>query len=191
MTHITLNLLPPSRKSALRTDFVFAYVQTALIAMCLIAFFAAGTLAGVRMLVGNVLDDLTARSSSSSQEHTALTTEVRAINGYLARIDGLDADVPWSTVIRSITELAPAGVRLNSIHAAADGSIDVAGIAATREDMLAMRERIESSALFEQVSSPLSNILQQKEVSFEFKFRYAQIPLPPPPPPVKPGQKAR
>jgi hypothetical protein len=192
MTRITLNLLSPARKAALRTDFVFAYVQASLVAMCLLAFFAAGTLAGVRALVRNVLGDLTARSSSSSQEHEAFTAEVRSINGYLARIDGLDAGVPWSSVLRTVTEAAPAGIRLDAIRASHDGSIKVSGTAAVREDMLEYRTRIESSPLFEKITSPLSNILQQRDVKFEFEFRYAAIPLPPPPDPAKkPAGKAR
>lgn len=173
--HVTLNLLPPANKAALRTGFVFAYVQSILIIVMVMALLAAGTLAAMRMQVQGVYEDFTARSTTSSREFDTMIEETKAINGYLTRMEAMRmSTTSWSTVLRTVTELTPSGIRISGIRAGATGIVSVTGTAATREDVLAMRDSLEVSPLFEKVQSPLSNILQQRDVKFDFEMQYVK-----------------
>jgi len=170
---ITLNLLPPPNKAALRMGFVFASMQSMLVIFLIMSTFAAGTLIAVRMLIAGTYQDLAQRNTSSSDEFKEVTAEIREINAYLKRVQAIDARiVPWSSVVHRITELAPAGTRLERIAVSDAGRIVLSGVAATRNDVLLLDQRLKQAGIFTDISSPLSNILQQRNVRFDFEMRY-------------------
>ena len=175
----TLNLLSPEKKAELRTGFIFAYAQTMLFIVFLIVAFASGTLVAVRMMFKGTYEDLTQRSQSGGDESKAITTDIKKINDYLKRIDGIQQRfVPWSKVLEDLSRSVPEGMLLTQLRVERDGKIYVSGIARDRQDVLTLQSRLEQSPLFKDIKSPLSNILQQKDVKFDFELMY-----------VKPAQK--
>ena len=181
--HVTLNLLSPEKKAVLRTGFIFAYVQTMLFIVFLIVVFSSGTLLALRMMLKGTYEDLARRSDGGVDESKGITTEIKKINDYLKRIDGIQQRyVPWSTVLEVLTRQVPEGMQLTSLTVSKDGKILLSGIARQRNDVLTFQSRLEQSEEFADVKSPISNILTQKDVKFDFEFRYAKIPVPPPAP---------
>lgn len=170
---VTLNLLSPEKKAVLRTGFIFAYVQTMAFIVFLVVAFASGTLLAVRMMLKGTYEDLAKRSSGGSDETSAITADIKKINDYLKRVDGLEQRfVPWSKVMEEISRLVPEGTQLSSLHVEREGKITLSGIATQREDVLTLQTRLEQSPAFKDVKAPLSNILQQRDVKFDFEFRY-------------------
>lgn len=180
---VTLNLLSPEKKAVLRTGFVFAYVQTMLLIVFLVVAFSSGTLLALRMMLKGTYDDLARRSVGGVDESKAITTEIKKINDYLKRVDGIQTRyVAWSSVLELLTRQVPEGMQITSLNVMKDGKILLSGIARQRNDVLTFQSRLEQSGEFTDVKSPISNILQQRDVKFDFEFRYARIPLPEPAP---------
>ncbi|HTK04359.1 MAG TPA: PilN domain-containing protein [Candidatus Eisenbacteria bacterium] len=178
-----LNLLSPEKKSVLRTGFIVAYVQTMLFLMFIVVAFASGTLLAVRMMFKGTHDDLASRSSGEPDESKVVTADIKKINDYLKRIDGLEQRfVPWSRVLEEITGYIPKGTKLSSLRIDQAGKIYVSGIAKDREDVISLQSRLEGSKTFVEIKAPLSNILQQTDVKFDFEMKYALAPAPAPAP---------
>ena len=178
-----LNLLSPEKKAVLRTGFIFAYVQTMLFLVFIVVAFASGTLLAVRMMLKGTYDDLAGRSSGEPDESKAVTADIKKINDYLKRIDGLERRfVPWSKVLEEITGYIPKGTTLSSLRVDQDGKIMLSGVARDREDVIALQGKLESSPTFADIKAPLSNILQQTDVKFDFEMKYALAPAPAPAP---------
>jgi Tfp pilus assembly protein PilN len=171
--HITLNLLPPEKKDELRAGFVYAYAQTMVFIIFLVAAFASGTLLAVRMMLSDVHDDLAARSTEATDESVAITEEIGRMNAYAESIKELqEKHVSWSHVLVELADLAPDEVQLHVIRVDREGRIFISGTAATRAGVLAMKDSLESSETFADVKAPLANILQQRNVKFDFEMRY-------------------
>lgn len=175
MTDTALNLLPPPHKEDIRSAALFLRLQNIGLAAAATAVIVAGSIGAAAVLVKGISDDYTARSTSSSREFDGLMTEVRAINGYLRKVESQLPAANWSEILLSITELAPPDVRITSIRGEADGTIHVIGSALTRDSMLAMRTALEASPDFGKIDSPLSNLLQQRDVSFEFVLTHEAL----------------
>jgi len=176
-----LNLLSPEKKSMLRTGFVFAYVQTMLFLMFIVFAFASGTLLAVRMMLKGTYDDLASRSVAEPDESRVITADIKKINDYLKRIDGLEQRfVPWSKILEELTSFIPKGTKLSSLRVDQAGKIYISGIAKDREDVIALQSRLEGSKTFTEIKAPLSNILQQTDVKFDFEMKYANAPAPAP-----------
>lgn len=171
---ITLNLLPPKNKAALRSGFLFAYAQSMLLVVFFLTAIASSTLLAVRLLLKGTYDDLAQRSTSTSEEYRSMTDEIRSINEYLKRVEGVHRRfTPWSSVLATVTQMVPDGTQITGIRLDKTGKILLSGVADERADVLVLREHLLQSNLFKNVSSPLSNILQQKNVRFDFEMTYA------------------
>ncbi|MEK9152242.1 MAG: PilN domain-containing protein [Patescibacteria group bacterium] len=173
MLKISLNLLPPQKKDALRQGFLLAYVQTMVFLFFLVAVMVAAVLIPVRIMLKADYDDIVRQTSPEKDEFAAALAEIRDINAFLKRIDGLQtSSVPWSATLRSLTDLAPAGVHLETLAVGAHSAITLSGTAETRDDLLTFEERLKSAPFLSKVESPLSNILQKKNVKFEIQVTY-------------------
>jgi Tfp pilus assembly protein PilN len=180
---ITLNLLPPKNKAALRSGFIFAYAQSMLLIVFFLTAIASSTLLGVRLLLKGQYEDLAQRSTSTSDEYQSMTGEIKTINDYLKRMDAVgNRFVPWSPVLATITQLVPPGIQIDVLKLSKGGKIQMTGLASDRANVLLLRERLTEAGLFKDISSPLSNILQQKNVRFDFEMTYAPLAVPAAPP---------
>lgn len=186
-----LNLLSPEKKSVLRAGFIVAYAQTMIFLLFIVVAFASGTLLAVRMMFKGTYEDLASRSSGESDESKVVTADIKKINDYLKRIDGLQSRfVPWSKVLETITGFIPSGTKLLSVRVDPAGKVYLSGIARDREDVIALQGKLQASELFKDVKSPLSNILQQTDVKFDFEMTYVNPNAPPPAPPPTPPPAA-
>lgn len=183
-----LNLLSPEKKSVLRAGFVFAYAQTMIFLLFIVVAFASGTLLAVRMMFKGTYEDLAGRSSGESDESKAITADIKKINDYLKRIDGLENRfVPWSKVLETVTGFVPKGTKLTALQVDLTGRVTMSGVARYRDDVIALQAKLEDSKLFKDVKAPLSNILQQTDVKFDFEMLYVNPNAPPPAPPPAPS----
>lgn len=170
---ITLNLLAPEKKTALRTGFVLSYAQAMVFIAFIVTAFIAGTLVSIGILLGSTRTDLAAQSSSSEEEYDNITGQITDINAYITRIDGIQQEfTDWSSVLESLAGAAPRGTRFDSIRISADGTVSITGTAPERDDVLAMQKAYEALPFIEDVSAPLSNILQRTNVKYEFTMHY-------------------
>lgn len=171
--HVTLNLLSPEKKRELATAFGLVHASRLLLAICMVAMFCAATLVGVRMLYQRSLNDLAGNAATESTEVKEVAERTRLINSYLNRVNELeDRAIPWSQMLLQLTEMAPPGVQFKYIRTEKPNIVRLAGTAALRSDVLDLKTKLESSTVFTNVRAPLSNILSQKNVSFDFEMTY-------------------
>lgn len=170
---ITLNLLAPEKRAALRRGFVLTYAQTMAFIMFLVAVFISGTFVSIELLLKGTRDDLARQSLSTSEEYDSITWQIKEINGYLDRVGAIQAEfTDWSAVIEALAGAAPRGARFDSMRIAEDGSIHIQGTAPTREDVLIMEQRYNALPFITDVRAPLSNLLQRTNARYEFEMRY-------------------
>lgn len=178
--HVTLNLLSPEKKHDLRSAFALVSAERMLLAVCTVATFCAMTLVGVRMLYLRSRDSLAGNAASESSEVKAVAERTRLINNYLKRVDEFETQaVPWSAMMLELTAAVPPGVRLTSIRVERPNIVRVSGSAALRADVLQLKANLEGSSSFKNVRAPLSNILSQRNVSFDFDMTYGPAPTVP------------
>lgn len=171
--HIVLNLLPPQKKAALHSNFIFAFIQSALFVLFLLMIFVSGTIIAVRIFLVSMKDELTARTTSTPKEYLSVIEDIKHTNEYIKKVNLLqNRFIPWSTVLEKITLLIPSGIHLEHMRINKDGGVSMSGVAATRNDMLLLQTNLETSTMFKDLQSPLSNILQPKNVKFDLQMQY-------------------
>lgn len=186
---ITLNLLAPEKKAALRTGFMLTYAQTIVFIVFIVVAIISATLVSLELVLRNTETDLKQQTSSSTEQYDSITSQIAQINKYLDRIDKIQGQfTDWSAVLEDVAGAAPAGARFDAIHVGKDKSISVQGTAPTRQDVLTMQNRYEAMPFITGVTAPLSNILEKVNPRYEFSMKFvgstyaADAPLPPTPP---------
>ena len=169
-----LNLLPPTKKKALRAGLVLAYVQSLTIVLFLFVILVSATIFSVRLMMKSDVDGLTEQArAASSDEATEILTSIKQVNDFLDKTEGLRLNfVPWADVLEQITPLVPRHTRLDKITIDGGGKIVITGLAETREEALALKQSLEEQPYITDLVSPLTNLLQKYNVDFNFEMKY-------------------
>ena len=170
---LTLNLLPPQQKENLNYEIDRRMVQ-------FLGFwvFAVVMIFGVLVLPAFFFISLQqseaerAKSIEEGALQAARTTELEEkilrINNLLGVIvarEGKKQDT--SPFLKEILSMSPAGVSIALItYTPAESRATVAGLAATRSELLKFIDLLKKSPGIKTVTSPVSNIIQEEDISF-------------------------
>lgn len=165
---ITLNLISEQRKKEIeikhlhqlfkKIDFV---VLTAVIIIAILVLTA-------KLLLQNALDHAVDQADLISKNSQGYNAKIKEINDRITVAGQIQDDfLDWSKLFRELERLTPEGVTYSHLRAGADKTIRLRGSAASREDLLALKDRLNGSDLVAGVNLPLSNILEKENISFE------------------------
>jgi Tfp pilus assembly protein PilN len=177
--HLLLNLLPPAKKAELHSAFLYSFLQTMLIFVLAGVCLASFSLLSVRFIMAKDLSDVSRRSAPETQEFQAVSETIKAINSHMTRLDQVNGEFnDWTRLLLAVERATPPGVAITRYDVTPTGAITLSGLGETRDDVLSLRRNLEADPLFKDVKSPLSNILQRKDVRFEFTAAYADFRAP-------------
>ncbi|WKZ29564.1 MAG: PilN domain-containing protein [Patescibacteria group bacterium] len=168
---ITLNLLPPPLKAALRRRAIYAALEQVMIAAFGLLLTACVLLLLVRIRLLRVLNDVQGRQILSA-EYLSVNKDIRALNAQIGRIELLQKmQISPTALLLDIGQRTPEGVRLSSIDFdVSSESLRLSGRAQRREDLLAYESAIKASPFVKSLDSPISNLFQKSDINFQFKI---------------------
>ena len=184
-TH-SLNLLPPEDQTTIGHERLRRYVVVCcggiavLLSMGIILLLP--TYFFLYFQNRGIVELLTARletSKSAQAEETEL--RVTEVNETLRRLqtDYALRESALTSNMQTLFREAPAGITLLTFSYEKETSrISLRGTATTRNDLLQFISAIRNHPLFEQVESPVENILQDRDVSFTLSFSVKQTQTP-------------
>lgn len=110
--------------------------------------------------------------TNEAQEAEALERKADQLNHLAARYNNFRKNnISFSDVFLALQKIIPSGSRLEVFFL--DGAarkVIISGLAQSRDDVLMFEERLKKSDVFEKLDSPLSNLLERVNVSFNFTF---------------------
>lgn len=168
---IWLNLLPPSEKAELKLlrlylvlkELVFLLL-VGLIAMAIILLLAKHNL---QLQLAEVIAD-TALTSGVQLSNN----EIRTFKAQLTRLKQIqDAERPWTRMIPKLLDLLSPGVTLDELTVDSSGNLTLGAIAATRDDLLRLRDRLNESGLVERFDISLDELLRRTNITVTLKLK--------------------
>lgn len=175
---IQFNLLPPQEKKALESDdrrrwfFLFSgwffFFLIIFILLCLSAYFYLSILLKSQEKSIEVEENHFKTSQLSRFEG-----EIEQTNQKLQQIYALQRDLKRLTpVLENLANLIPDGVYLTGLsYQKNDSQITLIGQADTREQFLVFQKNLGESPRFSDLSSPISNLLRQRDINFNLTFK--------------------
>jgi hypothetical protein len=168
-----VNLLPPPKKSKLENLVRFIFVKNMLEIVLITAAVLAISLTWSWLTLQEDFNSLSESAIVVSQEFTAQNQEVREANRRLENFN--NAGRGFKRILPELLTVAdnlPKDITLKSLNInRADSSLSISGTALTRQALLEYQEKLKEITWLENVSSPISRLLQKEDVPFEFKIK--------------------
>ena len=174
---IRINLLPPQRKKEINLDKMnrwLIFFGSGLLILILIFvllalnsyFYLLITLSSQQKLIDR------SQGGSELQEVNQLEEEINQANQKIDQIYNLQSQfIHWTPVIEELIDLTPSGIYFtNFSYQQTANQVQLSGHAKKREDLLQLKKSIESSQYFQEIESPLTNLLKQEDIDFNLNF---------------------
>lgn len=169
---ISLNLLPPAQKDALQSRMLYAVIERVVTALVLFSALSGLLLVAIKIRLAHNLARIQERQILT-EEYAAANADIGALERQLSRVDALQQmAVSPSALLQDIARRTPPGVAIASLaFDAGTARLDLTGIAARREDLLAYEEALKASPFVAQLDSPISNLFRKTDADFRFTIQ--------------------
>ncbi len=175
---IKLNLLPPKEKrEAKLASFIhwlaFLAVPIAFFLLIFILFLASSFLS--LLIMTKTQEEVIKIRENDFKMQDLLETEekIAETNRVLNQVHRKQSEtISWAPLLEEISKITPKEIYLtNFSYNQSKNTISLIGWAEERKDVLFMEKLLEESPFFDQVNSPLSNLLKQNKIDFSFNFK--------------------
>ncbi len=119
------------------------------------------------------LEELAFRSAATRGARTHANT-VRSLLSAMHIQEGQRYDSLSAALERVLKESDGLSITLVSVSLKNDGIVSLTGQAAARDDLLEFEGRLRASRLFQNITSPLSNIIRERNISFTLQGALAK-----------------
>jgi len=167
---IRLNLINPKEKQVVIKE-QYILIAKNIISLFLILIVCSGILV---LLARTQLDvkyrNIIVQSHLVNMQNKWIDREIKNINNDLKNLQDIQKNfVKWSAVMSDIFKLIPYNNQIYYIKIDNDsGKVEIRGNSLTREDFLKLKANLENSLLLSEIESPLTNLLNPKDVDFTF-----------------------
>ena len=173
---ISLNLLSPDKKIQVARQIIFISLQTVISWMLVIVCVIGMILLVTKLIMQNSFNQAVRQGTLITKEYGALNQEVYLANKKIAFLGVIQKNfVIWSSKLTTLTKLVPNNIELLSVDINhATGDIQITGYAKSREDLLLYESQLKQSELLGNVSLPIENLLEAKEIDFKITGKMKQ-----------------
>lgn len=170
---ISINLLTKEKIASLREYLLLvASHDFAAFSFILISFIGIILLIA-HVLLTNTFNETIAQTTLVTKEYGGMNSIIRRTNLKLTTLNSIEKEfTPWSDNLISISKLVPKNISLTTFSVdRSSRDVILKGTAAGREDLLIFTKSLSESGLFENIESPISNLLTKTDLAFDLKMK--------------------
>ncbi|KKS84056.1 MAG: hypothetical protein UV57_C0002G0017 [Parcubacteria group bacterium GW2011_GWD2_43_10] len=170
MIKIALNLLSPTQKEYLRYERAYLQIRTVMWLMLTFTVIISGLLLVARLMLQDNYATVLTTTTLVNDKNKSIDRDIGSLNKSLKEVESIQADfIKWSKIIIDINKAIPDNVELSYLNLEQKTRLfNLNGKALNRDDFLALKANLEALSYFEELSSPLTNLLLREDVNFEF-----------------------
>jgi hypothetical protein len=174
-----INLIPPAGHAAVKKEYWMRVSATYCFLFASVALILTIALIPTYVLVDAQMTEFseTGVTTSAGREIEDAGGEVAQMSAIIDELKRIPGNDPLSSVIQDIQNSASAGVTFRSISVRYENNaiapIQIQGVASRREDLVALKQAIESNPRFGTVSVPISDLARDRDVPFSVTIELA------------------
>lgn len=170
-----ISLMPMGTEQAYEQKRLVSFVKLASDLVSVLSIFFVAMFIGswilVEVLENNIEKSLSGRGALP-EGLLELKSRADNFNKIISQAEGLSGQAPkWSGFSERISALGVYGISLNRIDTSLDGSVNIAGVASTRDSLLQFKDVLEKSNLFLEVKIPFNYLEQKDNISFALALK--------------------
>lgn len=166
---ITLNLLPPEKKKAIRRLYLILCLRIVVEILLIYSLLIALPLFASRYYLNNNFQGIQEKTASLNQKYTKINREIRAVTQKLKDIDLVqDKFLAWTPYLIDVLKATPTStIFLKKVEFNKDNQIAVIqGRAKTREALLDYKTILEKLPFMANLQIPVSSLTAKENIDF-------------------------
>jgi len=170
---ITLNFITQKGKKRLLGNRLFILLKDISLSLLMISAVVGMTMVASQQILAQDFIQITKNTLSIINTEGIETQKIKTINNDLKKINSIQTQyVNWVEWLTNLNNLIYSNkIQIGRLNIDLEGQkVSLNGKAASREDFLDMKTKLEESEMFEEVISPLSNILSANKINFDLEM---------------------
>lgn len=179
-----LNLLPPDRRQILTQRLIWELLGRSLtslaIGLAVITGVGVVLIGGLQLLAWTTARGTPAEFEQALARYQELRDVIAEQNVALNEMSALSSQrIVWSQLVPTILATFPPGIVVRTMTAeAASRRFTFGGVAATRSTLIVLAERLKVLPWVDELTAPLSNLVQRDNPPFQFNLMVKASPGP-------------
>jgi len=171
---INLNIISQKLKKEINTKTIYlSYKNLLAIIFITLAFYTSACLVCLLVLQIHFVETVkdTTLITRGSENYSA---QVRQLNSAITNIESIQSEyTSWSYLLEFLHHLSVENINISSISVNKEKEeISLRGIAATRDSLLQLKEKLEESNYFKEINLPIKNLLEKENISFDINSSF-------------------
>ena len=174
---IILDLISPQEKKQFHTKRIYLVIERLVFISSLLFIINISIVLIAKHIIKNNLRDINSQSITITEGNKELNQQIKNLNSELEFLDFVQSEnIFFTDLFLKIINLTPKNITLSHLSfkflekKKKENSIlnlNIKGIAATREDLINYKEKINSSNFLKEIKLPISDLLLRENIKFE------------------------
>ncbi|MDP3964100.1 MAG: hypothetical protein Q8Q20_00365 [bacterium] len=175
---IILNLLSSEKKEQLQKEIDLHKIRNGLFLVVGAVVLSIAMLLSSHFLIRREISEVAQKISETQQVMSANVADssgelIEAINTKAKFLDEIQSShIRWQDVLAQVSETANEGIQIENLDF--DSSLEeftIKGFALDRDSLLEFKQEVETIPFFENIVSPIADLIQRENITFEFSGR--------------------
>lgn len=167
------NLIPPQGKKALKWEYILRIGSVYAIMFSGVFLATTALMVPTYVYVSSQLKATEGRMEAGEKanaEYLSAEKEVKDANAIIAQLTGKTEQARVSALVEEVVRVAPQGVRFKTFSMESKNGafteLTVQGSASSRATLLALKQSLESSSVFETATIPIGDLARDADLPF-------------------------
>lgn len=165
---LTLNLVSERQKKEIKLKSIYTALKGVGIFLVAASLFFAIIFSAAKIILKNDYNQILGQTALVEEAGNFYVAEVKDINKKIVSAGEVQSGyMPWSRALEELVSLTPASVTYSYLKIDQTASTaEIKGKANNREDLLLLKENLNSAKIFSDVELPLGDILRKENINF-------------------------
>jgi Tfp pilus assembly protein PilN len=171
---ITLNLVSQELKKEIKLRHVYSSLKKIGLIITLLVLVMSVMFQVARYIIQKSFIEITEQTTLVTSNSSIYTGRVKNINAKIDLVDAIQKEyIVWSEFIKIIANNIPENITLSYFKINKnDSTLSLKGIAATREEFVALKDNLSKLEFLAAIDFPIQNMLEKENVAFEIKTNF-------------------
>ncbi len=173
---LKLNLLPPEEKIESSLKWKYFVIKNFILLNLTTTLVVAIVLFAAKLALIHELERVKSQAILVKDTYQKINKEINNFNKKLGFISSMQNDfIPWSQILYSFftNHFTDNNITIKTIEFdTINNTFTMSGIAATRNDLIALRDSLNKSELIENLDIPLSYLLKKENIEFNLSATF-------------------
>ena len=174
---LSLNIIPDELKKEIEFRSFSKSIKIILYSLSFSVLFYALSLYGCYFYLKSYFLDISTQNVVITKNTDNYNKQIKDINIQIKYIEDIQKDnVVWTNIMESLFNNLADGIKLSKAEFNKNnGSLTIAGTAASREGLIALRKYFENNENFNVISFPIQNLVEKQNINFEINLQIKSL----------------